>query len=147
MNIFEEVKEFFDIRELVCDHVYDRHGENAWRLFDPRLLEVMVWIRRKTNRRMVVNSRSRGLTQRGIRCNLCSLVVDKSKRGILYVSPHILAAGVDFDIEGMLAEESRQWLEKNKAGLPHKIRLEAGVSWVHLDVLVLGEQKITYFNP
>jgi len=147
MKIFTDIKEFFDIRELVCDHVYERHGESAWRLFDPRLLEVMLWLRKRINRQITVNSRSRGLTQRGIRCNKCSLVVDKSAKGILYVSPHILAAGVDFDIEGMLAQEARDWLEKNKALLPHPIRLEAGVSWVHLDVLVISENKITYFNP
>jgi hypothetical protein len=147
MKVLRELQEYFDIRELVCDHVYERHCESAWRLFDVRLLEVLLWLRKRVNRRITINSRSRGLTQRGIRCNLCSLVVDKSVKKILYVSPHILAAGVDFDIEGMLAEESRQWLEKYKAEIPHPIRLEKGVGWVHLDVLVVSDEKITYFNP
>lgn len=147
MRVFTDIKEYFDIRELVCDHVYEIHGEAAWRLFDMRLLEVLLWLRVKLNRRITINSRSRGFTQRGIRCNLCSLVRDKSAKEILYVSPHILAAGVDFDVDGMLASEVRQWIELNKQGLPHPVRLEKDVSWVHMDVLVISDNRVTYFNP
>lgn len=145
--MIDEIKQYFDIEELVCPHIKEVHGEAAWRLFDPRLLEVLLWIRRKVNKPIYANWYDRNLTQRGIRCNLCQLVKDKSAAGVLYVSPHILAAGIDFDIQGMLAEESRQWIEKNKAGLPHPIRIERGVSWVHLDVLVISNNKVTYINP
>ena len=141
------IKEHFTIREFVCDHVYDKLGDTAWRLFDPRLLEVMAYIRWRLNKRIIINSRSRGLTQRGIRCTRCALVKNRVDAGITYLSPHILGAAVDFDVEGMLAEEVRQWIEKNKANLPHSIRIESKVSWVHLDVAVISNEKITYFNP
>lgn len=139
------MKEWFDIKELVCPHVYDRHGESAWRLFDPRIIEVMAWLRRTINKRIYVNMPSLGLTQRGLRCNLCSLVKAKTEAGILYVSPHLLAAGFDFDVEGMTAEEVRQWLVQYKEELPYPIRLEQDVNWVHCDVLTNSKEKIIFF--
>lgn len=63
----------------------------------------------------------------------------------LYVSPHMLAAGFDFDVEGMTAKEVRDWLDSNKNELPYPIRLEQDVNWVHLDVLTNSENKIIYF--
>jgi len=139
------MEEYFDIKEVVCPHVYDRFGESAWRLFDPRIKEVMTWLRKKINRRIIINSSSLGLTQRGFRCNLCSLVKDKTYMGKLYVSPHMLAAGFDFDVAGMNAEEVRQWLEQNKEEIPFPVRLEQDISWVHLDVLSPSKEKIVYF--
>jgi hypothetical protein len=65
----------------------------------------------------------------------------------MYVSPHMTGQGVDFDVQGLLAEEVRQWLIKNPNLLPYPIRLEAGVSWVHLDTRDTGIQKVTLFNP
>ena len=147
MRVYEEIKQYFDIEELVCPHILEVHGKTAWRLFDSRLLEVILWLRRKVNKPIYVNWHDRGITQRGIRCNLCQIVKDKSAKSILYVSAHPLAAGVDLEIEGMLAEESRNWIEKNKYGLPYPIRLERNVSWVHLDVLVISDEKVTYINP
>lgn len=141
------MKEWFEIKELVCPHIYEKFGAAAWRFFDPRIIAVMTWLRKKINKRITVNSSSRGLTQRGFRCNLCQLVKDKTYMGKLYVSPHMLAAGFDFDIEGMTAQEVRLWLEANKHELPHSIRLEEDVDWVHLDVLTESTEKITYIYP
>lgn len=141
------IQEHFTIREFVCDHVYDKLGVSAWRLFDPRLLIVMSFIRKKLNRRIIINSRSQGFTQRGIRCNQCNLVRSRTLHDQVYLSPHILGAAVDFDVEGMLAEEVRQWIEKNKRQLPYPIRIERNVNWVHLDVAVISDEMVTYFNP
>jgi len=141
------MREFFEIKEVVCPHVLNRHGEQAWRLFDPRIITVMAWIRRKIGKRIFVNRYAYGLTQRGLRCNLCQLVKDKTEKGIVYVSPHLLAAGMDFDIEGMAVQQVHDWLEANKAELPHPIRLEKDVTWVHLDVLSNSSNKISYIWP
>lgn len=137
----------FTIKEFVCDHVYDKLGEDAWRLFDARLLIVMSWLRQKLNRKITINNRSRGQTQRGLRCNQCLFVKDKTTLGVTYLSAHVMGAAVDFDVEGMLAEEVRAWLDKNKSKLPYPIRLEVGVGWVHLDVAVIADKPITYFMP
>jgi hypothetical protein len=147
MNGIHKIDQWFTIREFVCDHVYDKLGESAWRLFDPRLFAVMAWLRLKLNRRIIINSRSQGFTQRGLRCTKCALVKNRTDAGVTYLSPHILGAAVDFDVEGMMASEVRQWIEANKRLLPYSIRLEDKVNWVHLDVATLSEEKVTYFQP
>lgn len=83
-------------------------------------------------------------SQRGLRCNLCSLVYEKTQAGILYASGHVLGKADDFDIQGMVAEESRQYIIKNKNSLPYNIRLEKDVSWVHMDCEDTG-QRVTLF--
>ena len=60
------------------------------------------------------------------------------------MSAHCTANAADFSVEGMTAEEVRNWLVSQK--LPYPIRLEAGVDWVHLDCNNAG-QKIYFFNP
>ena len=72
------------------------------------------------------------LTQRGIRCNRCQLVREKSGP---YLSAHILGKAGDFTVVGLSAEDARQRIIENAALLSHNIRLEANVSWLHIDVL------------
>ncbi len=86
------------------------------------------------------------LDERGFRCNLCSLYTSKTSKGIIYVSPHGTGEGDDYDVQGMLAEEVRLFLIKNQSKLPYSIRLEKGVSWVHMDCRDAG-QKVFLFNP
>lgn len=143
------IKQYFDIRELVCRHVYNKHKENAWDFFDPRLLETMLWIRENIGRPIYVNNwDSNGqLTQRGLRCNLCSLVRSKTNAQTLYLTAHSQGMGVDFDVKGMTAEQVRQWIKANENKLPHPIRLEKDVTWVHLDVRTDGSKgKIVMFK-
>ena len=70
------IKKYFGIKELVCKHVYNRDHEASWIYFDPRLLEVVLWIREHIGKPMIVNNWASGgkYTQRGLRCNLCELV-------------------------------------------------------------------------
>ena len=74
---------------------------------------------------------------------MCSLVAEKTRP---YLSAHVLGAAFDFDVEGMLAEETRQWIEKNKADLPYPVRLEKNTTWVHLDTATEQTEKVTYFE-
>lgn len=121
---------YFDLKELVCPDVFRTYGEMAWTFFDARLLITLDNLRTRIERRIHINNWESGLTQRGFRCNLCPLV--KNAKGI-YVSAHMTGQAVDFDVEGMTAEEVRQYIIKNKTLWPYPIRLEANVSWVHLD--------------
>jgi hypothetical protein len=86
------------------------------------------------------------LDERGLRCNLCSLNIAKTNKGIIYVSPHFTGQGTDYDVKGMDAEEVRKWLIINKNDIPFPIRLEKGVGWVHQDSRDAG-QKVTLVNP
>lgn len=71
--------------------------------------------------------------ERGLRCNLCSLVQEKTIAGIPYLSGHILGKADDLEVQGMLAQEVRNHIIQNKNSLPYNIRLEKDVSWVHMD--------------
>jgi hypothetical protein len=84
--------------------------------------------------------------ERGLRCNLCSLNILKTNKGIIYVSPHFTGQATDYDVKGMMAEEVRKWLIKHQDEIPYPIRLEKGVGWVHQDSRDAGE-KVHLVNP
>lgn len=138
----------FEIYELVSKQVYQKYGERAWQFFDPRLLVMLDWVREKLDKPITVNDWYWGgqFDERGLRCNLDPMMVGKTKAGKIYCSPHPFGQGVDFDVEGMTAQQVRDWLEEHKEELPFPIRLEDGVSWVHMDVRNVGV-KIYLFKP
>jgi hypothetical protein len=137
---------YFDLQELVCPDVFNKFGDFAWNFLDPRLLLTLDRIRAKLNKGIIVNNWSEGgsYDQRGLRCLLCPIV--KAKYDSLYMSAHLLGKAVDFDVQGLVAEEVREWIIKYKTLWPYPIRLEKGVSWVHLDMYDTGE-KVYLFNP
>ena len=83
--------------------------------------------------------------QSGIRCNICSISLEKTRQGVIYSSAHHRGQADDYSIEGMLAEEVRQMLVKYQIKVPNPFRLENGVSWVHMDSVDTGK-KVTLFN-
>ena len=139
---------YFDIKELVCPHVYEIWGENAWQFLDDRMLENLEWIREKIGKPIVVNNWAKGgqYSQRGLRCCVCELVKQKAANGVPYLSDHVLARGVDLNVVGMTAQEVRDWLEANKEELPHNVRIEKDVNWLHIAIAYFGQtEKISYF--
>lgn len=143
------IKDYFNIKELVCSHVYSQFHEQSWQFLDNRLLDTLQVIRENLNKPMIINTWGLGgkFSQRGLRCNICDLVKSKTLKNKIYLSAHIQGEAVDFDVKGMTAEEVRQWIDRNKILLPHPIRLESGVNWVHLDVRNDGSKgKVIYFK-
>lgn len=140
--------EHFDIEELVSPEVFKKYGVKAWMFFDPRLLITIDWIRKELGLPMIINNWVWGgpFTQRGLRENTSRIVAEKTEAGKIYLSGHVLAMAVDFDVEGMEAEDVRQWLVERQYDLPFPIRLETGVSWCHLDVMGTGV-KVYLFKP
>jgi hypothetical protein len=47
----------------------------------------------------------------------------------------MLGKAGDFTVQGMTAEEARRRIKDNAHLLPYPLRMEAGVSWLHFDVL------------
>lgn len=139
---------FFSISELVCPHVHNKYGDSAWMYLSEDAVVTIDFIRRTLGKAITVNNYMDGgsFTQRGLRCNLCDLVQEKSQHNILYLSAHIFGKAFDFDTADMTADEMRVWLALNKSKLPYNIRLEQGVSWCHLDTLDNGN-KLTFFKP
>jgi len=128
--------EYFGLKELVCQHVFGKYNERAWMFLDPRLLVTIDSIRERIGKPVFVNNWDSGgeYSQRGLRCTNCEIVQSATKNGALYMSAHLFGRAVDFDVQGLLAEEVRQWIIQKKPFWPYPIRLEDGVSWVHLDV-------------
>jgi len=141
--------EYFAAHELVCPHVFKKHGENSFMFADERLLLWLTWFRDTIKRPVLVNNygTTQGyFTQRGYRCNLCHLVSDKTSAGILYASAHTRFQAVDFSVDDMNDEEVRQFIDRHKKDMPVKIRIEKNtIGWCHVDVATDSFEMITYF--
>lgn len=129
--IIEALRPYFAVKELVCSHTFAKFGERSWQFLDTDLLYCLLLLRETVIcKPMVVNYA--GHWQRGLRCNQCQVVRDKTG---VYLSPHVLGKAIDFNVPGMTAEEVRTLIRKHAPSFPCKVRLEKGVSWVHFDVL------------
>ena len=136
-EIITEIRKYFDVSELVCDHVFAKWGEKAWRFLDTNYLWVLLVIRRDIIKLpMWCNSKTQ--KQKGLRCNRCQMVKSKS---VPYLSAHVLGKAGDFTITGMKAPAAREKIKANADLLPCKVRLEKWdasgneISWLHIDVI------------
>ena len=130
-EILNEIRKYFDIDELVCDHTYKRWGQQAWQFLDTDYLHCLLVIRRDILKKPMWCNGSQK-KQRGLRCNRCDMVRGKSS---VYLSAHVLGKAGDFTITGMTAEQARAAIKANADQLPCPVRLEKGTSWLHVDVL------------
>ena len=144
-EIISGLKRYFSVKELVCDHTYSRFGESSWNFLDTNYLHVILILRRDIFKApMTCNTSS--LKQRGLRCNRCSLVRNKTT---VYLSAHVLGKAGDFTVSGMSAERARRLIKQNADLLPCQVRIEKGVSWLHIDVRsddLRTEQKVIEFS-
>lgn len=133
----------FTVSELVCPHTFARFGERSWQFFDTNTLNTLLVLRREILRvPLIINNSER--TQRGLRCNLCSIVKGQKKQ---YLSAHLMGKGFDVVSTEMTAQEMRDKIFENADKLPVPIRIEDGVSWLHFDTFdpSNGQNKITFF--
>lgn len=151
-EIIRELKQFFDLEELVCRHTFEAFGQRGWQFLDTEYLHCLLVIRRDILKSsMFCNNWSytggRQFTQRGLRCNLCELVKAKTLAGRIYLSSHVNGAAGDFDVRGLTAVQARHLIEDNAALLPYPIRMEQGVTWLHFDTYDDGSgRKVSYFS-
>ncbi|MGL4852905.1 MAG: hypothetical protein ACRC3Z_09735 [Phocaeicola sp.] len=148
-QIIQELKQFFSLQEFVCQHTYIAFGDRAWQFLDTELLHSILVIRKFLNRAMIINNwhKNGSFSQRGLRCNVCQLVKDKTTQNKIYLTSHANGAGIDFHVVGMTPEQVRTTIAKNEILLPYPIRLERDVNWVHLDIYdYMNGKKINYFN-
>ena len=133
-EIIEKVKKYFDIDELVCYHILERFSkERAWDFLDTYALWVVLMLRENILQSpMYCNNHKKGVYQRGMRCKMCELVKEKN---YAYLSAHLLGKGFDFTVQGMTAEEARKNIKAMSTILPCQVRIEGGVTWLHIDVL------------
>lgn len=143
-QIIAELRQFFDIEELACNHAVAEWGEKAWQFLDTAYLHTLLIVRKHILQRPMMCNFN-GMHQRGLRCNMCEIVKRKDD---FYMSSHILGKAGDFTVDGMTAGEAREKIKTHAHLLPYAIRMEKDVSWLHLDVLPQYglEQKIYEFK-
>lgn len=152
MNENHPICKYFAIHELVCPHVYQKYGERAWQFMDPRLLDVLLWLREGIGEKITINDYewNGNQTQSGIRCNMCNLVKSKTDKGIVYMSAHIRGSALDPHVHNRTVPEVWQWIRENIHSCPHNIRVEDtsdfDTDWLHIDVVDTG-RKLYIFKP
>lgn len=138
------------VKEIVCPHVYAKWGDGAIRFIDSNLRLVLDVVRNKILKRPIRINNGTSFTQRGLRCNCCQLVADKTKTGRVYLSAHNLGKGCDFDCPGLTVQQVHDLIKKNAHLLPCKIRLESPLdapTWTHLDIITEGQkEKVCVFR-
>lgn len=148
-KVIKKLSKYFAPYELVGREAWNRHGSGVWKFFDIRILECILIIRENLGKPITANTWMNGgdLDERGLRTNVQEIFKGHFQRGHLYLSGHVLGKALDFDVKGMAAEQVRNWIVNNADLFPCKIRLESGVSWVHLDVIQdPTKPKIYMFN-
>ena len=130
-QIIRELHRFFQVRELVCSHVFSKWGERSWQFLSTDYLHNLLVIRRDILQMPMVCNHD-GAEQRGLRCNMCKMVKEKKAA---YLSSHILGRAGDFSVQGLTAQEARSRIRAMQNLLPYPIRMEKGVSWLHIDTL------------
>jgi hypothetical protein len=148
----------FDLKELICPHVYQKYGSFAWNFLDYRAIVTINTLRDKIGKAVFVNNydiienkvvflNDSQFDERGLRCCFCDIVKKKLELGIMYMSAHCLGKGFDFDVEGLVASEVRDWIILHANWWPYSIRLEDKVNWVHFDLFNSDENnKVVLFN-
>lgn len=130
-EIIRELHRYFQVSELVCEHIHAKWGERSWQFLSTDYLHNLLVIRRDILQVPMTCNHS-GANQRGMRCNRCELVKEKTTA---YLSSHVLGKAGDFTVQGLTAQEARSRIRNNAHLLPYPLRMEAGVSWLHIDTL------------
>lgn len=122
------VPKYFKDYELLPPEVIESAGVNALLLMDERILIALDAVRKLIGFPVIVNNWHSGgsFTQRGFRTEVI---------GAKY-SQHRYGRAVDFDVQGMTAEQVRNAIAgawKTSTPLQNIRRMEADVSWVHID--------------
>ena len=139
--VISMLKRYFNIKELVPKVIWQKYGDNAWRVFDTVLLKNMLFIRQDTKKPMLVNRGSqqyRGYDNSGYRPTTS-------------LSYHKLGKAIDFDLIGWTPHQTREYIRNNYKRFPYpygRIEVLKGgkeISWVHYDVGG-NEQTLEEFN-
>ena len=118
--------EYFDIKELVPESMYQKYGELSWQFFDVNLLKVLDRLREQFGPLHVNNWYNDGpFSQRGIR--------DFDYGGIDNRSLHKFGKAVDFHSNTVCSEDIREYILNYKDEFPEIGGMELGTSWVHID--------------
>ena len=125
----------FILEEFVPKEIFVSRGSMAWSLLDERIIITAETIREYFKKKVIINNwKWNGpFSQRGLR-------TDKSMNDKAPYSQHIFGRAIDFDVDGIHAEEVRQSVLQNKDKFPYITGMELDVNWVHIDCRFLHNQ-------
>lgn len=127
MKYYVPTKKYFNIKEFVPVAVYEDMGENAWILFDPRLLYTVEKLRIDIAQPFIINNWHSGGTRQYSGYRPCNCPI-----GAKY-SAHMRGCAVDIIIPGMEADDVRQYIIRNQKKYEYITGMEKDVSWLHID--------------
>lgn len=126
---------WFELYELLPPEVFsyddmmqkEKHLQKGWALLDTRLLETIDVIRDIIGYPLICNTWFQNGNRKysGYRAVGCTIGALKSY--------HKEGKAVDLICSKMSAEDMRQKIIANQDRLPYPIRIEDGVSWLHID--------------
>lgn len=118
---------YFKLYELLPPEIYKNEYE-GWKLLDERLLETIDVVREIINKPLICNTWYQGgdRVASGFRSANCKVGAEMSQ--------HRLGRAVDLVCAYMSASEMRDMIKEHQEKLPYKVRIEDGVTWLHIDV-------------
>jgi len=131
---------YFKIQELVSEAIYNKRGEKAWELLNPKILKTIDTIKERFPLgTMTINNWKWGGTrdESGLRTAESS-----------YYSPtsqHSLGNAIDAVFSKYTAEEVRQDIINNPSSYPYVKGIETDISWLHVDCR--NRDSVAIFKP
>lgn len=120
--------------------MFQRYGDKSIRYFDPRLLAVLEVIREGVDSPMTINNWHLG----GAR-QWSGLRTPESK---YWSSGSAHSWGMAFDAVGDFdPDDARAAIVSGQLILPYPVRLEMGISWLHVDVMNVSQNPVEIFYP
>lgn len=143
---------YFKGKELVSPEVYKIYGENVIKFISKDILMFLDLLREDLGVPILVNRPSVGITQRGLRTTIDSIVKDKVKNNKLYLSAHVLGRGVDFEVPSMDMKKVYERIINNPRRYSMITRIEdpnvtLAKGYIHVDNMETGKNGIYIFKP
>lgn len=143
---------YFKGKELVSPEVYKIYGEEAIKFIAKDILIFLDLLREDLGVPILVNRPSVGITQRGLRTTIDSIVKDKVKNNKLYLSAHLLGRGVDFEVPSMDMKKVYERIINNPRRYSMITRIEdpnvtLAKGYIHVDNMETGKNGIYIFKP
>ncbi|MCQ9627907.1 hypothetical protein HS141_13325 [Cetobacterium somerae] len=138
---------YFKGKELVSPEVYKIYGEEAIKFIAKDILIFLDLLREDLGVPILVNRPSVGITQRGLRTTIDSIVKDKVKNNKLYLSAHVLGRGVDFEVPSMDMKKVYERIINNPRRYSMITRIEdpnvtLAKGYIHVDNMETGKNGI-----
>lgn len=143
------IPKYFELYELLPPQLYtgemylnEYARERAFAsYFDEKLLITLDVVREIIGKPLICNTwfQDGNRVASGLRTENCAV----GAKG----SMHKQGKAADLICRDYTAEQMRQIIDENKDRLPYPIRIEKGVSWLHIDTKPFkGKDKIYYFS-